>query len=228
MNFANVNALAKNTDHRLSKWVVPYPFSSDINILIRAAISFSSCQYSECSGKSLFDSDLIANVSCLGCDTATPSEWQLHSFAPDGSSGSLFSPPSARLPKAGMFSHQEDIDFFFFGGGGGGGGSRILKWERGRSSYCGHIAMIAHHEREARCLLRPVSRALEALGFSMLSRASWALFWRILIQNWGGGGGAIAMIAPRLDTSVTLINFDISSKSSQYLRFPNRSAMALC
>ena len=60
----------------------------------------------------------------------------------------------------------------FYGGGGG-------DYFRARTD--------AHHEREAWSPLRPESRALkralEALGFFMLSRAIWGLFSIILIQN---------------------------------------------
>ena len=74
---------------------------------------------------------------------------------------------------------------------------------------CGH----AHHEREARSPFRPGSRAglraLDALGFLIVSRAIWVLFLSILvIQNGlknivnkqilteGGGGGGRLLLRP--------------------------------
>ena len=69
---------------------------------------------------------------------------------------------------------RADPGFSF--GGGGGGAQKIM---------CAH----AHHEREPQSPLRPGFRAHllkgpgSSRGFMMLSRAIWALFLSILIQN---------------------------------------------
>ena len=55
---------------------------------------------------------------------------------------------------------------------GGGGAQKII------------MCVLARHKREAqRHLRQSVQDRKEALGFSMLSHAIWALFLSILIQN---------------------------------------------
>ena len=74
----------------------------------------------------------------------------------------------------------------------------------------------AHHERGARSPLygqiyRALKRALEALGFQMLSRAIWALFLNVLIQKWDTKNivdqnlGERAPVAPPLDPPLGLL-----------------------
>ena len=67
------------------------------------------------------------------------------------------------------------IQEFYWDGGGGGTKDYV------------HARTSQLHKREAQSPLRPWSRAclraLEALGFFMLSRAIWTLFKSILIQN---------------------------------------------